>query len=81
MRDIKKLRFQLVGKVFDLDMVNLILNKNGYKEINLNSNSLYTLIEYGLINVDNLIITTALEEFEGELYFTVVNITEKYEGD
>ena len=77
MRDIKKLRFQLVGKVFDLDMVNFILDKNGYKKINLNSNTLYTLIEYGLINVDNLIITTALEEFQGELYFTVINIVEK----
>ena len=76
-RDIKKLRFQLVGKVFDLDMVNFILDKNGYKKINLNSNTLYTLIEYGLINVDNLIITTALEEFQGELYFTVLDIIEK----
>ena len=76
-RDIKKLRFQLVGKVFDLDIVNFILDKNGYKKINLNSNTLYTLIEYGLINVDNLIITTALEEFQGELYFTVLDIIEK----
>ena len=77
MRDVKKLKFQLVGNVFDLDMVNFKLDKNGYKKINLNSNTLYTLKEYGLINVDNLIITTAWSEFEGELYFTVINIVEK----
>ena len=77
MRDVKKLKFQLVGNVFDLDMVNFTLDKNGYKKINLNSNTLYTLKEYGLINVDNLIITTAWGEFEGELYFTILDITEK----
>ena len=77
MRDIKKLRYDLVGYVFDLDMVNFKLDKNGYKKIDLNSTTLDTLQQYGLINVDNLIITTAWGEFEGELYFTVVNITEK----
>ena len=77
MRDIKKLRYDLVGNVFDLDMVNFKLDKNGYKKINLNSTTLDTLQQYGLINVDNLIIATAWSEFEGELYFTVVNITEK----
>lgn len=77
MRDVKKLKFDLVGNVFDLDMVNFKLDKNGYKKINLNSNTLYTLIEYGLINADNLIITTALGEFQGELYFTVLDIIEK----
>ena len=77
MRDVKKLKFQLVGNVFDLDMVNFTLDKNGYKKINLNSNTLYTLKEYGLINVDNLIITTAWGEYQGELYFTVLDITEK----
>ena len=77
MRDVKKLRFQLVGNVFDLDMVNFTLDKNGYKKINLNNTVLTTLKQYGLINVDNLIITTAWSEFEGELYFTVINIVEK----
>lgn len=77
MRDIKKLRYDLVGYVFDLDMVNFKLDKNGYKKINLNSTTLDTLQQYGLINVDDLIITTAWGEFEGDLYFTVINITEK----
>ena len=77
MRDVKKLKFQLVGNVFDLDMVNFKLDKNGYKKINLNNTVLTTLKQYGLINVDNLIITTAWSEFEGELYFTVINIVEK----
>ena len=77
MRDVKKLRFQLVGNVFDLDMVNFTLDKNGYKKIHLNNTVLTTLKQYGLINVDNLIITTAWSEFEGELYFTVINIVEK----
>ena len=77
MKDLKKLKYYLVGNLFDLEMVNFYLEKYGYSKIQLDSITLNILKQYSIINTKELIITTAWGEYEGEIYFTIINIAEK----
>lgn len=77
MKDLKKLKYYLVGNLFDLEMVNFYLEKYGYSKIQLDSITLNILKQYSIINTKELIITTAWGEYEGEIYFTIINIVEK----
>lgn len=77
MKDLKKLKYYLVGNLFDLEMVNFYLEKYGYSKMQLNATTLNILKQYSIINTKELIITTAWGEYEGEIYFTIINIVEK----